>query len=101
MTPTLIPPLVGENVFISRFDKEGQSPSDIATNPFLPELSGGKDYFRTFGTRLLSGRTFSDADRENTAPVAIVSEMVAKKMWPGENPIGKRIRFDSKDKEAM
>ena len=93
LTPTLIPPLVGDNVFISRFDKEGQSPSEIATNPFLPELSGDKDYFRTFGTRLLSGRTFTDADRENTAPVAIISEMVAKRMWPGENPIGKRIHY--------
>jgi predicted permease len=93
MTPTLIPPLVGDNVFIGRFDKEGQSASELATNPFLPEMSGDKDYFRTFGTRLLSGRTFSDADRENAAPVAIVSEMVAKRMWPGENPIGKRIHY--------
>ncbi len=93
LTPTLIPPLVGENVFISRFDKEGQSASEIATNPFLPEMSGDKDYFRTFGTRVLSGRTFTDADRENAAPVAIVSDMVAKRMWPGENPIGKRIHY--------
>jgi len=93
LTPTLIPPLVGDNVFIGRFDKEGQSASEIAANPFLPEMSGNKDYFRTFGTRLLSGRAFTDADRENTAPVAIVSEMVAKRMWPGENPIGKRIHY--------
>ena len=93
LTPTLIPPLVGDNVFLSRFDKEGQSASEIATNPFLPEMSGDKDYFRTFGTRLLSGRAFTDEDRENAAPVAIVSEMVAKRMWPGENPIGKRIHY--------
>jgi len=53
LTPTLIPPLVGDNVFLSRFDKEGQSASEVATNPFLPEMSGDKDYFRTFGTRLL------------------------------------------------
>ena len=93
LTPTLIPPLVGDNVFLSRFDKEGQSASEVAANPFVPEMSGDKDYFRTFGTRLLSGRAFTDADRENAAPVAIVSEMVAKRMWPGENPIGKRIHY--------
>ncbi|HEY6826636.1 MAG TPA: ADOP family duplicated permease [Gemmatimonadaceae bacterium] len=93
LTPTLIPPLVGDNVFISRFDKEGQSASENEGNPFLPEMSGDKDYFRTFGTRLLSGRPFTDADREDAAPVAIVSEMVAKRMWPGENPIGKRIHY--------
>ncbi|HVE36415.1 MAG TPA: ABC transporter permease [Gemmatimonadaceae bacterium] len=93
VTPTLIPPLVGDNVFLSRFDKEGQSASEIASNPFVPEMSGDKDYFRTFGTRLVSGRAFTDADRENAAPVAIVSEMVAKRMWPGENPIGKRVHY--------
>jgi len=93
VTPALIPPLIGDNVFLGRFDKEGQSASDRTSNPFLPEMSGDRDYFRTFGTRLLSGRAFTDADREDGAQVAIVSETVARRMWPGENPIGKRIRY--------
>jgi putative ABC transport system permease protein len=93
VTPTLIPPLVGDNVFLGRFDKEGQSASEVAGNPFIAEMSGNGDYFRTFGTRILSGRAFTDNDREDTAPVAVVSDMVAKRMWPGENPIGKRIHY--------
>jgi predicted permease len=93
VTPALIPPLIGDNVFLGRFDKEGQSASDLTSNPFLPEMSGDRDYFRTFGTRLLSGRAFTDADREDGARVAIVSQTVARRMWPGENPIGKRIRY--------
>jgi len=93
VTPVLIPLLVGDNVFLGRFDKEGQTAAEIATNPIFPEMTGDKDYFRTFGTRLLAGRTFSDADREDAAPVAIVSEMVAKRMWPGEDPIGKRVHY--------
>jgi len=93
LTPTLIPPLVGENVFLGRVDKEGQSPSEYASNGFYPELSGDKDYFRTFGTPILRGRAFTDADRENAPLVAVVSEMAAKRLWPGENPIGKRIHY--------
>jgi predicted permease len=93
LTPTLIPPLVGENVFIARVDKEGQSPADYVANPFLPELSGDKDYFRTFGTPILRGRAFTDADREDAPLVAIMSEMAAKRLWPGEDPLGKRIHY--------
>ena len=41
-------------------------------------MSGDKDYFRTFGTPIPRGRAFTDADREDAALVAIVSEMVAE-----------------------
>jgi putative ABC transport system permease protein len=100
LTPELIPPLVGENVFIARVDKEGQAPSEYATNPFLPELSGDKDYFRTLGAPILRGRAFTDDDREDAPLVAIVSEAAAKRLWPGENPIGKRIHYLSQDSTA-
>jgi predicted permease len=100
LTPALIPPLVGENVFLGRVDKEGQSPTEYASNAFYPELSGDRDYFRTFGTPILRGRAFTDADREDAPRVAIVSEMAAQRLWPGENPIGKRIHFLSSDSSA-
>lgn len=100
LTPVLIPPLVGENVFIARVDKEGQAPSEYASNGFYPELSGDQDYFRTFGTRILRGRAFTDADREGAPLVAVVSEMAAKRLWPGEDPIGKRVHYLSQDSTA-
>jgi predicted permease len=100
LTPELIPPLVGENVFLGRVRKEGQSPSEQMSNPFFPELSGDKDYFRTFGSPILRGRAFTDADREDAPLVAIVSEMAAKRLWPGEDPIGKRIHYLSQDSTA-
>jgi putative ABC transport system permease protein len=93
LTPELIPPLVGENVFLARVDKEGQSPAEYASNSFFPELSGDKDYFRVFGSPMLRGRAFTDADREDAPLVAIVSEMAAKRLWPGEDPIGKRMHY--------
>jgi len=51
------------------------------------------DYFRTMGFLLLAGRTFTDADRDGAPNVAIVSESLAKTFWPGENPLGKHVRF--------
>ena len=97
VTPTLIPPLVGDNVFLGRIDLEGQSESDRASNPIVPIESGGKEYFRTLGTPLLRGRPFEDTDREDAELVAIVSESVARRLWPGQDPIGKRIHYWTPD----
>ena len=55
--------------------------------------TGGEQYFRVFGMRILRGRGFTDADRENAPQVAMVSESVARRYWPNENPIGKRIHY--------
>jgi putative ABC transport system permease protein len=49
-------------------------------------------YFQTMGIALLSGRDFSDADAEGMLPVAVVDESFARRFYPNENPIGKRIK---------
>jgi hypothetical protein len=51
----------------------------------------GSDYFATMGIPLLEGRTFSPDLRAENPPVVIVNEMLARKFWPGESAIGKRI----------
>jgi predicted permease len=48
-------------------------------------------YFRTMGIALRRGRLFTDADRDRG--VAVLSEITAKRLWPGEDPIGKRFRI--------
>jgi putative ABC transport system permease protein len=48
-------------------------------------------YFRTMGIRLLRGRDFSASDNANSPAVAVVSKSVARRLWPGEDPIGKRV----------
>jgi putative ABC transport system permease protein len=49
-------------------------------------------YFQTMGIRLLHGRTFSPEDEQGGLPVAIVNETLARNMFPGESPIGRRIK---------
>ena len=48
-------------------------------------------YFRTMGTRLLSGRDFTADDRADTPNVVIVSRSAAARYWPGRNPVGEPI----------
>ncbi|MGH9835700.1 MAG: ABC transporter permease [Blastocatellia bacterium] len=51
-------------------------------------------YFRTMGMTLLKGRQFTDQDRRDTPAVIIVNESMADKVWPNEDPIGKRLMID-------
>ncbi|MGH9854526.1 MAG: ABC transporter permease, partial [Blastocatellia bacterium] len=49
------------------------------------------DYFRTMGMRLIAGREFTEHDNGNAAKVVIISEATARRHFPNEDPIGKRI----------
>jgi putative ABC transport system permease protein len=49
--------------------------------------------FDTLRIPILSGRSFTGGDREDTQLVAVVSQSLAEKYWPGEDPLGRRIRI--------
>jgi len=51
------------------------------------------DYFRTMEISVIRGRGFTEQDKADTQPVVIVNETLARRHWPEQNPIGKRIRF--------
>lgn len=53
------------------------------------------EYFPTLGVPLLRGRLFQDADRNGAPPVTIIDETMVDKFWPGEDPIGKRVTFET------
>ena len=57
-------------------------------------------YLRTLGIPLLTGRDFSPLDTRDAPRVAIVNEAAAAYYWPGENAVGKRMRFFGDDKLA-
>ncbi|HUR60299.1 MAG TPA: ABC transporter permease, partial [Opitutaceae bacterium] len=49
------------------------------------------DYFRALGIRVTQGRVFTGRDTEGSPPVAMINETLARRIWPDENPIGKRL----------
>lgn len=50
------------------------------------------EYFRTLGIPLLKGRSFSEQDSEEAPPVMVISETTARRYFPGEDPIGMRLK---------
>jgi predicted permease len=55
--------------------------------------AGTPEYFATLGTRILRGRGISERDRADAPPVVVVNETMANRLWPGEDPLGKHVRF--------
>ncbi|MFN2508452.1 MAG: ABC transporter permease [Chthoniobacterales bacterium] len=53
------------------------------------------DYFATIGTPLLRGRTFLPSDTKDAPPVMLIDQSIAERWFPGEDPIGKRIRMNN------
>lgn len=51
------------------------------------------EYFHAIGMPLIRGRSFIEHDRHDSPRVVVVNEMLAERTWPGENAIGKRLRF--------
>ena len=71
------------------FERPGESPGSISATD---DTTITPDYLRAMDIPLLRGRFFSEADNAGSALVVILDEQVAKRAWPGENPIGKRVR---------
>jgi putative ABC transport system permease protein len=97
-TPVNVPPFSGiQGWDVPTFTAEGQSADRAAMNWSLNLESVHPNYFETFGVTLARGRAFTDADRQGVPDVAIVSEDVAESAWPGQDPIGKRLKMGGPD----
>jgi predicted permease len=58
------------------------------------------DFFRALGTPLLRGRFFSIGDGPDAPPVAIVNDAMARRLWPGRDPVGRRFKLGPRDSES-
>jgi predicted permease len=67
-------------------DRDEQRPSVLS-------LTIGPGYFRTLGTTPLAGRDFENSDGASALPVAIVNRRFAAQVWPGQDPLGRRLRL--------
>jgi putative ABC transport system permease protein len=82
------------------YSAEGQDRRAAAANPILSYTAAGPDYFRTIGLPIRRGRGFSAQDRAGSLLVVVVSEAVARSTWPGQDAIGKRLKFGPPDDPA-
>jgi predicted permease len=70
---------------------EGQSSREEAGNPLIAFHQVSENYHQMMGIPLIEGRHFNQLDHESSLKVAIVNERLAKRLWPGEDPIGKKV----------
>jgi len=89
-TAVIVPPF---GALFAPYLVEGMPPLPRGQRPLAMWNSISPSYFQTMGISLLRGRTFTDADREKSLGVVIISESLAKQYWSNEDPIGKHIQI--------
>jgi predicted permease len=76
----------------SIFEVEGRPPPRPSEVPITAHRMVSDGYAETLGLSLVKGRLLETGDHERALPVAVVSEELVRQSWPGEDPIGKRLR---------
>jgi predicted permease len=91
-------PWTGYDDNIGGFTIEGKKPP--AHEEFHARYHvAGPDYFRALGIPLIRGRFFTDGDSMDARLALIVNQSMARRYWPNEDAVGKRITFEDKPKE--
>ena len=85
-------PLSGANAGRG-FTIEGRPASPPGEGPGANYRISCPGYFRTLGIPLISGRDFADEDRQQNQLVVIVNRLVAERYWPGQSPLGQRLKI--------
>jgi putative ABC transport system permease protein len=80
----------GDVVF---FSVEGRPKPPGSSPDSMESIAASPGYFTTMGIQLLSGRRFTDEDGPGPNRVVIVDDEFAKRHWPGEDPVGRRIQI--------
>jgi putative ABC transport system permease protein len=76
------------------FTIEGREAPEGQQSPHGDSWAATSDYFRTMTIPLVKGRYFTESDTDASTNVVIIDEELARKFFPGEEPIGRRITFD-------
>jgi predicted permease len=83
-----------EDAWTNDIFPEGHSPLKPAEQINVDWGIVSPDYFRTMNVQLLRGRTFTEEEVRNSRPVVLVDENLARRFWPNENAVGKRIQYN-------
>ncbi len=84
----------GPNGSSTTLQVEGRLLQPGEAPPTTSDAAASPGYFRTLGIPLLAGREFADTDDKKAPNVTIINESVKRRLWPNEDPIGKRVSFD-------
>ncbi|MEJ2007686.1 MAG: ABC transporter permease [Acidobacteriota bacterium] len=79
---------------------EGQPPAAPGEMRTAVEQSVSPGFLRTLCVPLIEGRFFSGFDGPSTTPTVVLSENLARRVWPNQDPVGKRIRFGTGDAQG-
>lgn len=93
VSPVLTVPFSGAGGWDAQAATDGQSVDAAAGNPMFNLELVTPDYFQTLDLGVLRGRLFTPSDGEGSEPVAVVSESMARRYWPNQNPLGKRLHM--------
>jgi putative ABC transport system permease protein len=85
-------PLEREIAYDAIFNVEGRPPPNPNDVPITSHRIVSPDYLRVLGVTLIRGRLIDKNDRAESLPVVVISQEFARQAWPGEDPIGKRVR---------
>src|SRR5262249_3820812 len=85
------------DAFVLGFGIQGRGPLPPGAGQSTNFYAVSADYFKAMGIPLRRGRLLSDRDTKDSPHVAVINETMAKKIFPDEDPIGKRITFGSKN----
>lgn len=86
------PPIIGnDNGWSIMLD--GRVVKTIAESPSARPDQVTADFFKTMSVRILRGRALDATDRMGAAPVVVINETMAKKLWPGVDPIGRTLKM--------
>jgi putative ABC transport system permease protein len=86
-------PLGGDTVLA--FEIQGRPPLPPGAGQSTNFYAVSDDYFKAMGIPLLRGRLLNQRDLRDSPHVAVINETMAKRMFPNEDPIGKRLTFDT------
>jgi len=76
----------------SSYTVEGKPPLDTSEVPITAHRLVSPGYLETLGVTLLQGRLILEQDSADTLPVVVISKEFAEREWPGEDPLGKRVK---------
>ena len=97
---TAIPLLESSQTSSLPFAVEGRPPEQTGQEPVAQFTIASPNYFSAIGARLLKGRLFNQFDDKDSTRVALINDTMAKRNWPGEDPVGAKFTLKRGGRDA-